>query len=95
MVDEKKNVEDIIPLIKQHGEVIITRDGLPTGIITAKDILDLMRFKPSKEIYVEITGLKDETEQIKLDVDKEINKFVKKFGRTFKNLEYLFIHVEN
>ncbi len=94
MVDEKKNVEDIIPLIKQHGEVIITRDGLPTGIITAKDILDLMRFKPSKEIYVEITGLKDETEQIKLDVDKEINKFVKKFGRTFKNLEYLFIHVE-
>ncbi|MCD6557988.1 MAG: CBS domain-containing protein [Candidatus Aenigmarchaeota archaeon] len=94
VVGEEKNIRDIIPLIKKHGEVIIMQEDVPVGIITAKDILELMRFKPSKEIYVEITGLRGEEEQIKLDIDNEIKRFVQKFSRMLKNLEYLFIHVE-
>jgi len=89
--DEK--IKNVIKLLLDNDEVIVL-DKECIGIITPKDLLELLISQPKKGVYVQITNLQEEDNEIKYKFDEIVNDFLKKIGRIFDSVEYLFIYIE-
>lgn len=92
--EEKKELTKIKEKIKKYGDIVLTENGTPTGIITEKDIIKLGLQELSEELPVRVTGLKNEDEITKHEIDEEINNFIQKIGKFAQKMQYLFIDVE-
>jgi CBS domain-containing protein len=92
VVSGGKNIKDIVNLLQKYEEVIIQNGN--TCIVTPKDILEMIVSKPKKGVYVQITGMQQESAEFQARTDKTVEEFVQKMGRMIKNIDYLFIHVE-
>ncbi len=88
-----KKISDVIELLKTNEEVVVKyEDGI--GIVTPKDIIELFAASPKKEVYVQITGMHDESIEFKVKMDMAVTEFVNKIAKIVKRVEYLVIHVE-
>lgn len=94
MKKEGEEKEDMLGIIKDYGEVIIIRNNKPEQIITAKDILEKYLSELHKEeILTQVTGLSEEDEITKKEVQNELDKILGKLRERMK-IRYLFLHVE-
>ncbi|KHO47563.1 MAG: CBS protein [archaeon GW2011_AR5] len=87
-----KKIGDIIDLLKTNEEVIVQDGGVK--IITHKDILELFVQAPQKGVYVQITGMQDESIEFKARMDIAVTDFVKKMAKITPRIEYLAVHVD-
>jgi len=87
-----KNIGDVIDLLKTNEEVVISDDSVK--IITHKDILELFVKAPQKGVYVQITGMQDESIEFKAKMDMAVTDFVKKMAKITPRIEYLAVHVD-
>ncbi|MBI4018235.1 MAG: CBS domain-containing protein [Candidatus Aenigmarchaeota archaeon] len=85
-------LEKALELLQKNEEVIITNGDI--GIITPKDILELLVSGPKKQVYVQITGLHGESSEVVAGLDEATTRFVQKIGRMIDGIQYLFVHVE-
>ncbi len=92
--EQKASIRDILKKIKKYGDIIIVDGETPIGVITPKNILELVLLKPSKGVNIKVTGLKDEDEITKHEIDAELNNFVTKISKFFKKMQYIFVDVE-
>ena len=93
IVSGEKTINDVIDILKASEDVIVqTEAGF--GVITSKDILELFASVPKKQLYVQITGMHDESVEFKVKMGASLNEFVQKMGRMVDRIEYLVIHVE-
>ncbi len=96
-VDRNDTVADVIDLMVENriSSVVVTRDGLPDGIVIKKDILEhYLKRVERKELGVQIV-----TVDISLDeFDREaimddIERFMRKFS-AFLGESYLFVYIK-
>lgn len=88
-----------IKLLRKHDSsyILITKEKKPVGIITSKDILEMIASSVKKEgIYVQITGLGEIEDSFDMDkIDDAIEDSVKKIGRIYEDIEYIFVHIKS
>ncbi|MBI2578554.1 MAG: CBS domain-containing protein [Candidatus Aenigmarchaeota archaeon] len=92
ILKENSPLERALDLLQKSEEVIVM-NGEP-GIITPKDILELLVSGPKKQVYVQVTGLHGESSELIAGVDEATTRFVQKIGRMMDSVQYLFVHVE-
>lgn len=86
-----KKMED-----KDKSYVLITKEDKPVGIVTPKDILEIIiSLEEVEGVYVQITGLKKvENFFDREKIDKMIKNFIQKIGKIYKEIEYMFVHIK-
>lgn len=98
-VEGKISCKKAIKLFKKHDTsyVLITKEKEPVGIITSKDILETIASLEKKEgVYVQITGLGEVEDSFDKDkIDAIIEENVKKIGKVYGGIEYLFLHIKS
>lgn len=92
VVQGNKTIGDAIDLLRTNEEIIISNGGIK--IVTHKDVMELFSKAPQNGVYVQITGMHDESIEFKAKIDMTVTEFVKKMSKVVKNIEYLVIHVE-
>ena len=90
VVSADESINNVIDLLKESEEVVVSE---LLGIITPKDILELFTSVPKKQLYVQITGMQNESIEFQVTMDKAVEDFVKKMGKMIDRIEYFFIHV--
>ncbi len=89
----EKTISEAIDLLKSNEEIVVRYDG-GFGIVTPKDIIELFATVPKKEVYVQITGMHDESIEFKVKMDIAVTEFVNKMAKIVRRVEYLVVHVE-
>jgi len=92
VLKENSPLERALDLLQKNEEVIVM-NGEP-GIITPKDILELLVSGPKKQVYVQITGLHGESSELIAGMDEATTRFVQKMGKIVDRIQFLFVHVE-
>jgi CBS domain-containing protein len=88
----EKKLADALPLLEKYEELVVKNGEV--GIITPKDVLELLVKTKKKGVYVQITGMQDESSEFQAVMDKTVQDFVQKYGKMSDKMEYLAIHVE-
>ncbi|HLC76685.1 MAG TPA: CBS domain-containing protein [archaeon] len=88
-----KTISDAIELLKTNEELIVNYDG-GFGVVTPKDIVELFAAAPKKEVYVQITGMHNESIEFKARMDIAVTEFVTKIAKIVRNIEYFVVHVD-
>lgn len=91
-VSGEKTVKDVIGMLQSNEEIVTLNDGT-IGMITPKDVLELFSFAPKKSVFVQITGMQNESIEFKVKMDYTMNEFVQKMGKMIDNIQYLYFHV--
>lgn len=74
---------------------IIEKNGKPKGIITSKDIIEVISsFEKKEGVYLQIAGMPKIDEFKKNKMHKIIDSSVQKIGRIYENLQYLIVHIK-
>ncbi|MDI6720969.1 MAG: CBS domain-containing protein, partial [Candidatus Aenigmarchaeota archaeon] len=89
--DEK--IKNVINLLQKNEQVIVENGDV--GIITPKDIIELFLSKAGKSVYVQITGMQNEGMEFQSEMDSATTKFVQKMGKSFRDIQGLFVYVES
>lgn len=92
IVSGQKTIGDAIDLLSKNEEIIIADGGIK--IVTHKDILELFMQAPRKGVYVQITGMQDESIEFKAKMDIAVTDFIKKISKMVGDIEYLAVHIE-
>lgn len=92
VVSGNKTIGDVIDLLHRNEEVIISNGGIK--IVTHKDILELFSQASQKGVYVQITGMQDESIEFKAKMDSAVTEFVRKMAKFDDKIEYLVVHIE-
>ncbi len=87
-----KNVSDVLPLLDKNEELVIKNGEI--GIITPKDVLELIAKPQKKGTYVQITGMHNESSEFQATMDKCVQDFVNKYGKMTNKMEYIMVHVD-
>lgn len=82
--DRSDSLKNVINVLKKNDYLVVVDGSEPIGIVSPKDVIELLIKKEQPGVYVQITGYKDETLAMREQVDEEVNKFIQKFGRIFK-----------
>ena len=88
----ERKLVDSIQALQKNEEVVIKNGNI--GIITPKDVLELLSSKKKKGVYVQITGMQDESSEFQTTMDSTVQDFVQKYSKMIDRIEYLAIHVE-
>lgn len=88
---KETNVYDILNAFREHEEVIIVEDEKPIGIITPKDILEVLLKESVKEEIIEISNIRDLKESEKEYLKKEMEKIERKRK---EKIEKIFVYIE-
>jgi len=92
-------LKDAVELMEKHNKsyVLITSENEPIGIVTPKDILEVIAsMEEKKGVYVQIAGLDNiENSFDKEKISKMIEDSIQKIGKMFDNLEYMFVHIKS
>lgn len=96
-VELNENLKDVArKMIKEDSlYVIVIEENKPTGIITPKDILELMAAKKEEEgAYVQITGAQSLDDFEKTKILDLAERAVHKANKIFNNIETLIVHIK-
>jgi len=96
-VDRNDSVAEVIDLMVENriSSVVVTRDGIPDGIVIKKDILEHYLKKQEKKSF----GVQVMTSDITLDdfdrdaIMEDVDKFMRKFSE-FLGESYLFVYIK-
>lgn len=90
---EDGTIKEIIEkMVKsKNNTIVVEQDGKTVGIITPRSILKLFG-REFGEVYVTISGIKDEDSFLKSVIDEEIMGLLKKLGKILK-IEELILHI--
>ncbi len=96
-VDRNDSVAEVIDLMVENriSSVVVTRDGIPDGIVIKKDILEQYLKKQEKKEF----GIQVMTSDITLDdfdkdaIMEDVEKFMRKFSK-FLGESYLFVYIK-
>lgn len=94
VMDMKATASHVIDAMKNSEEVILA-DNEKINIVTPKDVLELLLAAPKEQVYVQITGMRDESIEFKAAMDVELDNFVQKMSKVVGHIEYLVLHVES
>jgi len=89
-VEKGSMVKNIISEIIKNGDVIITENKKPIGIITTKDILELFVIKEEKT-NIQISNVKELTEEERKNIYEELRNLAKR--KSFKIIS-IFLYIE-
>lgn len=92
VLDSKTKVMDAIKHLQESEELIVKNGDV--GIVTPKDVLELLYEKDENSVPVQLIGLGDEDIEFKAKMDSLIQKSVKRYGKMVDRMEYMLIHVE-
>ncbi|UCG95329.1 MAG: CBS domain-containing protein [archaeon] len=99
VTEENITCSKIIKLFKKHNKsyIIMVRNKEPVGIVTSKDILELMAsLESQKGVYVQINGLGETEDEFEKDkIDSMIIDSVQKIGKIHGPMEYFFVHIKS
>lgn len=91
--------KDVVEIFKKRdcSYVIITREKEPMGIVTSKDILEMMAsYEKGDGVYIQITGLNQVEDSFDREkVDSIIEEYARKIGKIYEGIEYFFIHIKS
>lgn len=74
---------------------IMEKDGRPVGIITPKDIIEMIAARKVEEgAYIQIAGIKDAGSFAKDKILDAAERKVEKAGRMFRDVQRLILHVK-
>ncbi len=89
----------IIKLFKKYDKsyIVFVREKKPLGIVTSKDILEVIVSMEKKEgVYVQINGLKEIEDNFQREkIDSMIVDSVQKIGKIHGPMEYFFVHIKS
>lgn len=96
-VDRNDSVAEVIDLMVENriSSVVVTKDGIPDGIVIKKDILEHYLKKQEKKSF----GVQVMTSDITLDdfdrdaIMEDVDKFMRKFSE-FLGESYLFVYIK-
>ncbi|MBU5678507.1 MAG: CBS domain-containing protein [Candidatus Aenigmatarchaeota archaeon] len=91
-IGQEAKIHNILDAFKEHEEVIVVENKKPIGIITPKDILEVLLKESIKEEIIEISNIRELREAEKEELRKEIEKIERK--RKDK-IEKIFIYIES
>ncbi len=89
-VEKGSMVKDIINEIIKNGDVIITENKKPIGIITPKDILELFMIKEEKT-NIQISNVRELTEKEREKIYEELRNLAKRKGLKISSI---FLYIE-
>ncbi|RLJ03099.1 MAG: hypothetical protein DRP11_01705 [Candidatus Aenigmatarchaeota archaeon] len=97
IVENNTPLNEVVELMSKHptASVVVTLDGGPVGIITPKDIIELIASRKKEEgVYVQITDMPELDEFTLEKMYEIIETGVQKVGRVYGSAEYLFVHIK-
>ncbi|MCD6477819.1 MAG: CBS domain-containing protein [Candidatus Aenigmarchaeota archaeon] len=98
VVSNKIGLKEAIDVMEKYGKsyIIVTKNNEPIGIITPKDILEIIAStEKERGVYVQIAGLDNIDNFFDRDkIDKMIGDTVKKLGKMFDRIDYMFVHIK-
>ena len=81
-------------LKKNYSGVVITKNSMPIGIVTMKDMLEFYVSGLKREgLYYQIFGIEDEDDFVMSTVERMISDTMKKLSK-FLELQYFIVHVK-
>lgn len=100
-VGKNAKVSDIIRLLKEHEEVIVveektkgwTKINKPIGIVTPKDILELLLIKEREKPTIQLINIFEFDETVRDDINREVERFLEKVERLFE-IESIFLYFD-
>ncbi len=92
IVSKSASVNDISKLLQKEEEVFVM-NSVP-HVITQKDVLEQIREKPQRGVYVQVTNLHGEDSFVQAKIDSMTTSFVKKIGAMMNDVQSLMIHIE-
>ncbi|MEM7826655.1 MAG: CBS domain-containing protein [Candidatus Aenigmatarchaeota archaeon] len=91
-VNKEARLHEIIPILKEYEEVIITDNEKPVGIITPKDVIELLLPKKEK-YYIQIANIREIDASIRPKMYEIIENFLEK-ERRFTEIDFVFLYVD-
>ncbi|MCD6381396.1 MAG: CBS domain-containing protein [Candidatus Aenigmarchaeota archaeon] len=100
-IERKTPVSVVRDELKKHEEVIVveekTRKGIkikkPVGIVTPKDILEIMFVEESRRPSIQLINVFEFDELVRDDIKREVEKFISKIEKLF-DIESVFIYFD-
>ncbi len=95
-VDRKTSLNEIVNVMRKDETdgVIVVENGLPIGVVTEKDLLEVYISSLSKKgVYYQIIGLSDEDELVVSTIDRMIGDTIQKVSKVF-NPQFFFLHIK-
>ena len=90
-VERGTKLNSISENFKGNGEIIVTGDRRPIGIVTPKDALELILPKQT-EPTIHIAHLDNEEER--QEIEEQLSRFLKKIQGKLENVELVIVYVD-
>jgi predicted transcriptional regulator/ribosome-associated translation inhibitor RaiA len=90
-VERGTKLNSIIESFKGSGEIIVTGDGRPIGILTPKDTLELTLPRKSGPT-IHITHLDNEEER--QEIEEQLSRFLNKIQGKLENVQLVIVYVD-
>lgn len=97
-VPHSSNIQESAKRISEGGGLyaITMEDDKPQGIVTPKDIVELVASRKEKEgAYIQVAGIKDFDSFAKDKILDAAERKVEKAGRMFRDVQRLILHVKS
>lgn len=91
-VEQGSKINDLIGDLKDHEEIVVVGNKRPIGVITPKDVLELLLPKHGGPTFVHISD--PESEDDKNEIERNITKFLKKIEGRLENIQLVTIYVD-
>ena len=90
-VEPKTQINQILPHFIKNDEIVVIGNGIPIGIVTSKDILELT-IKGKSEPMIHIAHVFSETQRS--DIENQILKFLRKINDRLDGIQSIIIYAD-
>ena len=90
-VQPKTQINQILPHFIKNDEIVVIGNGIPIGIVTSKDILELT-IKGKSEPMIHIAHVFSETQRS--DIENQILKFLRKINDRLDGIQSIIIYAD-
>jgi signal-transduction protein with cAMP-binding, CBS, and nucleotidyltransferase domain len=97
-IDQRASMEDAIRsmISNKISSLVVVKDGNPTGIITVRDIFELVAANaPTEDNYITVSGLDDGSKEYEQEIRDEISGMIKRINKFHKiNTSYVSVNIK-
>ncbi|MCD6092508.1 MAG: CBS domain-containing protein [Candidatus Aenigmarchaeota archaeon] len=91
-VSKDAKADEIKNLLKKGEEIIIIKDKKPVGIITPKDVIELLI--PKEKSIVQTINFRKSDKETKKEISSVIEKFIKKQKKFSYKINHFFLYMD-
>ncbi len=91
-VEQGSKIDELTDDLKDHEEVVVVGNSRPIGVITPKDVLELLLPKHGGPTFIHISD--PETEDDKHEIERIMTKFLKKIEGRLEKVQLVTIYVD-